>query len=114
MIIRSCARASRRCFARKATFSWWASPPTAWTRSARSSASSPTRRERQVLHLTAEGQSSEQVAKRLFISPRTVESHRTNLMHKLGVHNQRELIQYVLKRGILLRPPEGPFAPAPE
>jgi DNA-binding NarL/FixJ family response regulator len=68
-----------------------------------------TRRERQVLHLTAEGQSSEQVAKRLFISPRTVESHRTNLMHKLGVHNQRELIQYVLKRGILLRPPDGPF-----
>jgi DNA-binding NarL/FixJ family response regulator len=60
-----------------------------------------TMREREVLQLTAEGHSSGEVAKRLFISARTVESHRTNLMRKLGVRNQKELIRYAVERGIL-------------
>jgi len=55
-------------------------------------------REREVFHLTAEGQSGVAVAERLFISPRTVESHRANLMRKLGLRNQKELIRYAAQR----------------
>jgi DNA-binding NarL/FixJ family response regulator len=57
-----------------------------------------TAREREVLQLTAEGHSGTEVAARLFISPRTVETHRANLMRKLGVRNQKELIRYALTR----------------
>jgi DNA-binding NarL/FixJ family response regulator len=58
-------------------------------------------REREVLQLTAEGHSGTEISHRLFISPRTVESHRANLMRKLGVRNQKELIRYAVQRGIL-------------
>ena len=58
-------------------------------------------REREVLHLTAEGCSSTQIAERLFISARTVESHRVNLMRKLGLNNQAELIRYAVRRGLV-------------
>ena len=57
-------------------------------------------REREVFHLTAEGQSGIAVAERLFISPRTVESHRANLMRKLGLRNHKELIRYAAQRGM--------------
>lgn len=57
-----------------------------------------TSREREVLELTAEGHSSAEIARRLFISPRTVESHRANLMRKLNVRNQRELIRYAVRK----------------
>ena len=60
-----------------------------------------TPREREVLHLTAEGLSNPRIAKRLSLSVRTVESHRANLMRKLGIHTQAELIRYALDRGIL-------------
>jgi len=60
-----------------------------------------TAREREVLHLAAEGYSNAEIAARLMISPRTVETHRANLMRKLGLHNEAELIRYALKRGIL-------------
>jgi DNA-binding NarL/FixJ family response regulator len=66
-----------------------------------------TAREREVLQLTAEGLSSAAAASRLFISPRTVESHRANLMRKLGLHNQRELVRFAAERGILPGPPAG-------
>lgn len=56
-----------------------------------------TLREREVLHLTAEGCSSGEVARRLHISPRTVETHRASLMRKLGVRNQKELIRYAVQ-----------------
>jgi two-component system, NarL family, response regulator NreC len=58
-------------------------------------------REREVFHLTAEGFSGGAVAERLFISPRTVESHRANLMRKLGLRNHKELIRYAARRGLL-------------
>ena len=64
-----------------------------------------TAREREVLQLTAEGLSGAEISSRLFISPRTVESHRANLMRKLGVRNQKELIRLAVQRGI--QPPEG-------
>jgi DNA-binding NarL/FixJ family response regulator len=57
-----------------------------------------TAREREVLQLTAEGHSGAAIAGRLFISPRTVETHRANVMRKLGVRNQKELIRYALQR----------------
>jgi DNA-binding NarL/FixJ family response regulator len=57
-----------------------------------------TAREREVLQLTTEGQSGAAIAERLFISPRTVETHRANLMRKLKVRNQKELIRYALQR----------------
>jgi two-component system, NarL family, response regulator NreC len=60
-----------------------------------------TEREREVLHLTAEGLTSAEVADRLCISPRTVETHRANLMHKLGLRTQTDLIRYALRRGII-------------
>jgi DNA-binding NarL/FixJ family response regulator len=60
-----------------------------------------TTREREVLHLSAEGHTNAQIAMRLFISPRTVETHRSNLMHKLGIRTHSELIRYALQRGIL-------------
>ncbi len=60
-----------------------------------------TNREREVLQLVAEGHSSSETGRRLFISPRTVEIHRQNMMHKLGLRNQAELIRYALTKGIL-------------
>lgn len=60
-----------------------------------------TAREREVLHLTAEGLSNTEIAARLFLSPRTVEAHRANLMHKLDLHTQTDVIRYALQRGII-------------
>jgi len=60
-----------------------------------------TTREREVLQLAAEGYTSAEIASRLFISARTVETHRANLMHKLGLTNQIDLVRYALRRGIL-------------
>jgi DNA-binding NarL/FixJ family response regulator len=60
-----------------------------------------TAREREVLRLTAEGLSGAECSQRLHISPRTVETHRANLMRKLGLRNQRELVRYALERGLL-------------
>jgi two-component system response regulator NreC len=60
-----------------------------------------TNREREVLHLAAEGHSSTEIAERLSISARTVETHRANMMRKLDLHSQTDLIRYALKRGII-------------
>jgi two-component system response regulator NreC len=60
-----------------------------------------TTREREILQMTAEGQTSQKVGDKLAISPRTVEVHRSNLMNKLGLHNQTELIKFAIKRGII-------------
>lgn len=60
-----------------------------------------TEREREVLHLAAEGYGNAEIAERLSISPRTAETHRANLMRKLDLHNQTDLIRYALRRGIL-------------
>jgi two-component system, NarL family, response regulator NreC len=60
-----------------------------------------TTREREVMQLTAQGQTNAEIASRLFISPRTVETHRTNLMHKLDLHNHAQLIQFAIQHGII-------------
>lgn len=58
-------------------------------------------REREVLKLAAEGATSGAIAARLFISPRTVESHRANIMRKLGLESQTDLIRFAIRRGII-------------
>jgi two-component system, NarL family, response regulator NreC len=58
-------------------------------------------REQEVLHLAAEGLTNTEIATRLSISPRTVEMHHSNLMRKLRLRTQTDLIRYALRRGIL-------------
>ena len=60
-----------------------------------------TPREREVLHLVAQGETTPAIAERLGLSPRTVETHRTNLMRKLGLRTQTDLLRYALQRGII-------------
>jgi DNA-binding NarL/FixJ family response regulator len=64
-----------------------------------------TPREREVLQLAAEGKTSSEIAARLHVSHRTVENHRANLMRKLGLQNQSELVRYAVRRGLI--PLEG-------
>lgn len=58
-----------------------------------------TEREIEILSLISEGLGSKQVGEKLFISPRTVDTHRTNLMNKLDIHNIAGLIRFALKNG---------------
>ena len=60
-----------------------------------------TTREREVLHLVAQGATMPAIAERLGLSPRTIETHRTNLMRKLGLRTQTDLIRYALQRGLI-------------
>jgi two-component system, NarL family, response regulator NreC len=60
-----------------------------------------TTREREVLQLAAEGHSSNEIAARLSISPRTAETHRTHLMRKIGTRTQTDLVRYAIRRGII-------------
>lgn len=56
-----------------------------------------TRREREILQYIAEGHTSPQIAKALFISKKTVENHRANIMEKLGIHDTAGLVRYAIK-----------------
>jgi DNA-binding NarL/FixJ family response regulator len=58
-------------------------------------------REREVLHLIAEGKSAKEIAAELRISAKTVEAHRTSLMRKLGVRKATELVRYALRHGLI-------------
>jgi DNA-binding NarL/FixJ family response regulator len=60
-----------------------------------------TEREREILQLLAEGKSNKEAAAVLDLSPYTVETHRTNLMQKLGLHNTAEIVLYAVKKGII-------------
>ncbi len=61
-----------------------------------------TTREREVLMLSAQGYSNNEIAEKLFISKRTVDVHRANLLRKLGLKTQRNQLQdYAIKAGIL-------------
>ncbi|MET0645951.1 MAG: response regulator transcription factor [Pyrinomonadaceae bacterium] len=60
-----------------------------------------TAREREVLQLSSEGHTNSEIAARLGISTRTAETHRSHVMHKLGLHTQSELIRYAIRRGII-------------
>ena len=60
-----------------------------------------TPRERMVLQLAAEGGSNAEIAEKLFISPRTAETHRTNLLRKLGLHTQTDLVRFAIRKGLI-------------
>jgi DNA-binding NarL/FixJ family response regulator len=60
-----------------------------------------TPREREILHLIIDGNTNTKIAKRLVLSPRTVELHRSRIMKKLDLHNQTDIFRYALERGIL-------------
>jgi len=60
-----------------------------------------TRREREVLQLVAEGYTNAEIAERLVIGVRTVETHRANMQHKLGLKSQNEVVRYMMQRGLL-------------
>ena len=61
-----------------------------------------TEREREVLQLLAEGKSNKEVATILDLSTYTVETHRTNLMHKLNLHNTAEIVLYAVRKKIIV------------
>ena len=60
-----------------------------------------TRREQEVMVHLVEGMSLNEVADKLFISPKTVENHRSNIMRKLNLHSTLELVRYAAKIGLL-------------
>jgi DNA-binding NarL/FixJ family response regulator len=60
-----------------------------------------TARQREVLQLVAEGRTMKQIASTLNVSTRTVESHKYDLMERLGLGTTAELIQYAIQRGIV-------------
>lgn len=60
-----------------------------------------TRRELEVLRLTAEGHSVRQVAGMLTLSAKTVDAHKVNLMRKLHIHNKAHLVQYAFRHGVI-------------
>jgi two-component system response regulator NreC len=61
-----------------------------------------TNREREVLKLTAEGYTNNEIAEQLVISPKTVDTYRQRIMEKLNLHHRSELIRYALKQGYLV------------
>ncbi|MEE8370007.1 MAG: response regulator transcription factor [Dehalococcoidia bacterium] len=60
-----------------------------------------TSREKEVLKLTAEGFTNQEIAEKLVISPKTVDTYRQRIMEKLNLHHRSELVRYALKTGLL-------------
>ncbi len=60
-----------------------------------------TERELEVLTLVAEGLTNRQIAAKLMISVKTVQSHRTNIMEKLDLHDRTDLVKYAIRRGLI-------------
>jgi DNA-binding NarL/FixJ family response regulator len=60
-----------------------------------------TAREREVLQLAVVGLGNPEIAEKLFISPRTAETHRTNFMLKLGLQNQTDLVRFAIRKGLI-------------
>jgi two-component system response regulator NreC len=58
-------------------------------------------REREILKLIAEGKTNREIADTLFLSIKTVQAHRANLMRKLGMHDRTELVKYAIRKGII-------------
>jgi DNA-binding NarL/FixJ family response regulator len=60
-----------------------------------------TPREREVVKLVAEAHTTEQIARELVISPRTVDRHRENILGKLGMRDRVELTRYAIRNGLV-------------
>lgn len=59
-------------------------------------------REREILALVAKGYANKEIAEQLIISVKTVETHKANVMEKLGLRTRPELVQYAMKKGLLM------------
>lgn len=64
-----------------------------------------TPRESEILRFIAEGLTSQQIAKKLFLSPRTIDTHRTNLIRKLNIHDTAGLVRYAIETGLVSTDP---------
>ena len=60
-----------------------------------------TDREREILILVAEGYTNPQIAEMLYVSPKTVDGHRTHLMSKLDLHDRTEVVKYALRKQLI-------------
>jgi len=60
-----------------------------------------TPRERVVLQFAAEGNSNAEIAQKLFVSPRTIETHRANVLRKLSLKSQTDLVRFAIRREII-------------
>ena len=60
-----------------------------------------TRREKEILRLIVDGLTNQEIADKLFISPRTVDTHRSNLMQKLEIKNTAGLVRFAIENGIV-------------
>ena len=58
-------------------------------------------RERQILKLVADGKTSREIAERLSISPKTVDTYRSRLMSKIGVKNLAGLVKFAIRHGLI-------------
>ena len=58
-------------------------------------------REREILRLVAEGKTSREIAERLSISPKTVDTYRSRLMRKIGVEDMAGLIKFAIQHGVI-------------
>ncbi len=68
-------------------------------------------REREVLRLLALGHTNQEIAKELYISVRTAETHRAHIMQKLRLSSRAELVRYALDQGLLEESPENDDGP---
>lgn len=60
-----------------------------------------TPREREILVLVAEGFTNAEIAKKLYISEKTVQTHRSNILDKLNIHDRTELVRYAIRQGFI-------------
>lgn len=90
----------KRYVSNQATESLWgsfSSPPNTAEKHTEPSSPTLTQREQEILRLVVEGLSTKLIAERLVISPRTVETHRTNIMQKLHASNTAELVRLAVQ-----------------
>ncbi|HEY3247478.1 MAG TPA: response regulator transcription factor, partial [bacterium] len=60
-----------------------------------------TGREREILTLIAQGSSNQEIATQLYISIKTVQTHRAHILEKLGLHDRTELVRYAIRKGLI-------------
>lgn len=60
-----------------------------------------TPREREILILVAEGHTNAEIARQLYISEKTVQTHRSNILDKLNIHDRTELVRYAIRQGLI-------------
>jgi two-component system response regulator NreC len=66
-----------------------------------------THRERETLALTAEGYTASEIGRKLYLSPKTVDTYRARIARKLGLTHRSELVKFALRHGLLKPPQEG-------